>query len=230
MWGVVMSGPGHIQCDYLPPISHGSRLQVLRCGEGASKFVTVELPPAGHRMTKRVAICFLIIALMSSIPVIGLWYFLIYKNMIPGPAADVPVAHPHAMAGGAPAWYPWMVLVSLAFISAIFLFAAFTFLIEALHVMFGRTRLTVSTEGIEIERLLRGVHTRFGERFIEQDEITDCQFLPDDGSVPGSIRLTVIHHPVDLAEEVGDDDRRWIAGAMGVILGDRCLPLDRFRC
>jgi len=216
----MVSGDGNKPQAIPLRIPEGSRLRVLDycdCG-GGLKSITIELPAAGRRMIKRVSICFLIIALMSSIPVIGLWYFLIYKNMIPGPAADVPVAHPHAIAGSAPAWYPWMVLVSLSFISVIFLFAAFTFLVEAFHIMVGKSRLTISPEGIGVERLLFGWHIRFGEQFIEKEEITDVSFREDDGRIPGSVRVTVIHHPVDLAEEVGDDDRRWIADVIDVVL------------
>ncbi len=203
-----------------PALPNNSHLVILNSetngiADDPSSRLIIELPAAGFKMIRRVCFCFGVVALLSCIPLVGVWYFLIYQNMMPGPVGDVPVAETSTAAGTAPAWYAWMVVISLAFISAIFIFAAFVYLLEAAHIMLGRTRFVISKAGIDLQRLIGGIHLRFGERFLEAEDIHRVKLCADRGVRPGSLRLTVEHQrPLDLAEEVPTADREWLAGVI----------------
>lgn len=118
-----------------------------------------------------------------------------------------------------PWWYPLMMIVSLAFISLIFLFAAWVFAVEGLHSLFGHTKLIVSSDRLDLHRPLWGRRIHVGERSLATDTITEIVSRPDTAAGLGSVRITAAGYRYDIGEQLRQKDRDWLAEVLRLTTG-----------
>lgn len=73
----------NLQQLLLPPAPAKSPITHDSAPDSAVHVIT--LPPAGLLLYRRALICLLIVIGMSSIPILGVWYFFGYQGLMPGP-------------------------------------------------------------------------------------------------------------------------------------------------